>query len=169
MKKKVLYLLIISAILMLVGWTQIGKALATQESKAVVSEPNLRAQVPDYFEDGKFFNDTYLKNAPSKTRLEALDYRLDAEIFNDWYRDVSALQPKIAIPDYPADGKFFNDMYLRNVPSGTRREVEALDYPADAKIFYDMYLNKSLSSENLDFPDYPLDGKFFVEQYAEQP
>jgi len=59
MKKNVLYIIILSAILMLVGWTQIGKALATQESKAVVSEPNLRAQVPDYFADGKFFVEQY--------------------------------------------------------------------------------------------------------------
>ena len=52
MKKNVLYIIILSAILVLVGWTQIGKALTTQESKAVVSVSNPRVDAPDYLADG---------------------------------------------------------------------------------------------------------------------
>ena len=111
MKKTVLYLIILSSILMLVSWTQIGKALDTQESIAVVSVSNLRVEVPDYPLDGKFFNDTYLEGVPSGTRLKALDYSADAVFFKEWYRDDSILRQNMGIPDYPLDGKFFVDHY----------------------------------------------------------
>jgi hypothetical protein len=110
MKKKVLFLIILSAILLLVGWTQIGKAISTQESKAVVSESNSRMEIPDNYADGKLFIDKYLQNAPSIAN-RAPDYRLDADFFNDWYRDGPMLRQNMRIPDYPMDGKFFADQY----------------------------------------------------------
>jgi hypothetical protein len=112
MKKNILYLIIISSILMLVGWTTIGSELKTQELNVVVSESNPRVEVPDYPLDGKFFTDTYRKNVPSSTSLDAPDYRLDAEFFNDWYQDVSKWLPNKKIPDYPLDGKLFLDQYI---------------------------------------------------------
>jgi hypothetical protein len=111
MKKHVLYLIIVSAILMLAGWTSIGPAMDTQKPQAVVSAAFPRSEAPDYFADGQFFNEMYLQSAPSVARQAAPDYRLDAEFFNTWYRDVSASRQSVGVPDYPLDGKLFNDVY----------------------------------------------------------
>jgi hypothetical protein len=110
MKKKVLVLRRVTALLLLVGWSQIGKALATQETNTVVIA-NPRLEVPDYPADGKLFNDLYRSNKPSGIIQEAPDYRLDAEFFSEWYRDGSRSSQNQGIPDYPLDGKVFVDHY----------------------------------------------------------
>ena len=73
MKKNGLYLIIMSAVLMLVSWNTFGKVLDTQESKTVISVSNPRSEVPDYLADGKLFNDMYLQNVPSGAGLKAPD------------------------------------------------------------------------------------------------
>ena len=111
MKKKVLSLIIVSALLMLVSWIQIGKALGSQKSKAVILVSNPRVAIPDY--------------------------RMDAVFFDDWYRDVSLLQEHLRIPDYPVDAKIYYDKYLNKAIFS--ENVKFLDYPLDGKFFVDHY------------------------------
>jgi hypothetical protein len=112
MKKNVLYLIILASILMLVGWTQIGSELDSQESMVIVSASYPRIEIPDYPADGKLFNDSFIIDVPSSARFEALDYRLDAEFFNEWYRDESMSVSQQEIPDYPLDAKLYMELYV---------------------------------------------------------
>ena len=116
MKKNVLYLIIIvSAVLMLAGWTNVGQFLDTHEPQAVVSVAIPRSKAPDYFADGKLFTDVYLQNAPAGVRQVVPDNQLDAEFFNAWYQDASMVHHNARVPDYPLDGKLFSDMYSGKV------------------------------------------------------
>jgi hypothetical protein len=111
MKKKVLLITIISAILLLVGGAQIGRALATPDSKPMIAASYPKVNVPDYPADGKLFSEMYQKNTPFELHREAPDYRLDAEFYNDWYRIVSDGTQNQWVPDYPLDAQVFVDHY----------------------------------------------------------
>ena len=141
MKRTVLYLMIISVVLVLVSWINIGKAFEIQQPKVITSVEN--------------------------SNMDVRDYPADAAFFNQWYRNNPKLPSMITIPDYPEDGKFFHDMYRINNSLDNR--VHVLDYTADARIFYNEYLNESSFRTNVEYPDYPLDGRFFVDHYAELP
>jgi hypothetical protein len=107
MNKKVLSLIIVIAILMLAGWTSMGNVLENQEPVEVVSKYNQRSEAPDYFADGKFFNDVFLQLVTTDSRSWTADYTADAEIFYSDYSNRSLPNAPLEIPDYPLDGKFF--------------------------------------------------------------
>ena len=113
MKKKVLYLIvIISAILLLVSWTNLGNVFDSQESMANVSGSYPRSEAPDFFADGKFFNDMYSQNVTTISRSWAADYPADAKIFYEAYLNSSLSGETVEIPDYPLDGKLFTEQYV---------------------------------------------------------
>lgn len=108
MKNKVFYLVVmISAILLLVSWANIGNGFDSQASMMDISGSYPRSEAPDFFADAKLFNDMYQQNVATSSRSWARDYPADAKIFYEEYLNSSLSSERRDIPDYPLDGKFF--------------------------------------------------------------
>lgn len=164
MKKIGSILFTLSAILMLVGWSQAGRLSEENQGGESVSVSHPRIEVPDYPLDAGLFAAEYGSVSGTAARNAERDDRKDGSIFYEFYLQAERAVTRLSIPDYPLDGEFYSE----NIANSRRTGDVSLnpDDRKDGRLYNEFFLegDRGFQSAN---PDDRADGLIFQRWFAE--
>jgi hypothetical protein len=131
-KKIGVVLLTLSAILMLVGWSQTSRLPAGSPSDVGAAVNHPRVEVPDYPLDGEVFVVEFVGRRGAAEAQLSPDDREDGRVYVEFFRRTD-MTSQNANPDDRADGLIFQQWYAEQLDG--EGDLAVPDYPADAWMF----------------------------------